>query len=590
MSYDLLTTSGINSLITSYKQNEVTKRLQPLEDRKNLYQNRSTSYSTLSSKLDSLKTLLESLKKTGSDSIFANKTSSSSNTEFVSATATSAAVKSSYQLRVNQLAKSDSLLTKDFISTETNTLDGTQTFQIKTGDGEGGEFVSNIEVNFSSGETQATALEKIQNAINIDKAEVSTSAVSASSTFTGSGAFVIDVEGTETTINYDYSNKTYEEVIDDLVLQIGDNVDGVSAEKVVNGTDVQLKLTVADSGKYITIDQSLDTGVLLGSSNLNLNVSKEKGASGSVTASLFSPKSGSSQLSITSKNTGLNYRIKQLTDISGTALDTFGLNLGSSRPSFDQAASIAGFIYSDITDANNQLNNRFTFNGIEMQRDSNSVSDVVSGVTFTLNSVMQSTDKDTTINVNVDKDYIKEKVNGFITQFNSLYIYLKDNTSVSSTATLKRDSNATSLLNSMKLFGYTDIAGIPSGDLQRLSQIGITFNTSTGLSLSDSSTFDNELESNTDEVEALFNSSSGVANSLFSTIDPFLGIDGYLATSQSSLDLNIKYLSDKIDATSDRIDKSADVLRSSYESMQLQLASLYQSQSYFSSFSSGSYY
>jgi len=447
-------------------------------------------------------------------------------------------------------------------------------------------------VDFVSGETNATALEKIQDAINSDKAEISSAALTATSNFTGSGSFDIDLNGTTTSISYNYSSQTYDSVIDDLVSQINDNTSGITAEKVTNGSNVNLKLTVNDSSKYITIDQTTDTGTLLGASNLDINVSKEKGASGIVTASLFTPTSGDSQLSLTSDQTGLDNRIKSLLDTgSGTALNTFGLNIGTSRPTFDQSTTpdTVGFVYSDITTANNQLNSKFTFNGIDMQRNSNTISDVVTGTTFTLNSEMQVSDKDVSISVESDVPGIKSKLEDYISKFNDTYTYIKEQTT-SSSGYLKNDSNASSLLSTFRTFGYTDISGIPSGDLQRLSQIGISFSTSTGLSISDSSLLESEIKGNTSQVESLFNSTNGIANDLYNTIDPFLGIDGYLANTQSSISSNITYFSDKIDSTSTRIDKSAEVLRSSYQKLQIQLASLIQNSSYLNSIGGGGYF
>jgi flagellar hook-associated protein 2 len=592
MALDLLSTSGINSLVSQYTVNEMNKRIGPLQDRKYKYTNLSSSYSTLSSSLGNLKSLLDSFKEVGSSSIFAAKSAVSSNTNFITASVSSSVVAGSYALRVNQLAKSDVLLSSDFSSSAANALTGSHSFTIKTGDGEGGEFTSTINAIFDGTETNKTALEKIRNAINADKAEVLSGSHDASETFTGSGSFVVNLNGTETTIDYDYSNLTYGEVIDDLVTKIGNDVDGLSAEKVVNGNNVELKLTVDNSDQYLTIDQSEDTGGLLGAGNLNINAIKEKSSAGSVSASLFAPQRNTSQISLTSKNTGLDYRILDISDDSGSsALAAFGLNLGQSRPTFDQgtAPDTAGFVYADTDQDTTLLNSIFEFNGLTIKRGSNVISDLVDGMTITLNAAMEADDTTVDLAVSNDVEHIKGKINEFIEKFNSVYSFIKTNSSSSNgiRGVFLGDSNASSLLSSFRTLGYSVIEGIPDGNLNKLSEIGITFDPHSGLKVSDATLLEQKLTGEVGQVESLFNSANGIANLIYDKIDPFLGIDGYLSTTQSRYDSNIKYLNDKITATQTRIDKSAEVMRGRYEKLQLQLAEFYSTQSYFNQLTGG---
>ena len=592
MALDLLSTSGINSLINQYTVSEMNKRIGPLQDRKYKYSNLSSSYSTLSSNLGNLKSLLDSFKEVGNSSIFAAKSAVSSNTNFISASVSSSVVAGSYALRVNQLAKSDVLLSPDFSASATNALTGAHSFTIKTGDGEGGEFTSTINAIFDGTETNKTALEKIRNAINADKVDVLSGSHDASETFTGSGSFVVNLNGTETTIDYDYSNLSYGEVIDDLVAKIGSDVDGLSAEKVVNGSNVELKLSVDNSDHYLTIDQSADTGGLLGAGNLNINAIKEKSSAGILSASLFAPQSNTSQLSLTAKNTGLDYRILDISDDTGSsALAAFGLDLGQSRPTFDQgtAPDTAGFVYADTDPDTTLLNSIFEFNGLTIKRGSNVISDLVDGMTLTFNAAMEADDATVDLAVSNDVEHIKGKINEFIEKFNSVYSFIKTNSSSSNgiRGVFLGDSNASSLLSSFRTLGYSVIEGIPDGNLNKLSEIGISFDPHTGLKVSDATLLEQKLTGEVGQVENLFNSANGIANLIYDKIDPFLGIDGYLSTTQSRYDSNIKYLNDKITATQTRIDKSAEVMRGRYEKLQMQLAEFYSTQSYFNQLTGG---
>ncbi len=592
MATDILTSSGIISLVNSYTSSQVQRLVSPLKTKQSKYQNLSTAYDTLTSKLSSFKTLLSDLKQTGTDSYFTGKSASTSNSDFITATATNAASASSFALRVSQLAKSDVVVSSDLTAATANSITGSHSFVIKTGDGSTGEYTSTINVDFNASETNQTVMEKIRDAINSDKAEVNSTAKSASSSYSGGAtSFVINLNGTETTISLN-GGGTYEQLIDEAVSNINDNVSGVTAEKVLDSVtgNVNLKLSVDDSSNYISISHSSGFDVV---SDLGMGVTKEKGASGLVTASAFAPNSSTYQLSVTSKESGLDNRITDLADISGTALSSVGLNLGVARPSFDQSATpdTAGFIYSDVTEAGNLLNSKMDFNGLTLQRNSNTVSDLVSGVTFQLKSVMQASDTTVSVSVSNDVSAVKSKIEDFIKKFNDVYTYLKDK---STTVSDKRgifigDANASSILDSLTSLGYSQISGLPDGDLSYLSQIGLSFTSSSGLSISDSSTLEKKIADSADQVEALFNSANGIANTLYDKVDPYLGSDGYLTKTKSSFDSNIKNYSDRIISVQNRIDKSAESLRGRYEQLQVQLVSLINMQSMygFSSSSNG---
>ncbi|PJA96754.1 MAG: flagellar cap protein FliD, partial [Ignavibacteriales bacterium CG_4_9_14_3_um_filter_34_10] len=356
--------------------------------------------------------------------------------------------------------------------------------------------------------------------------------------------------------------------------------------------DVKLQLSVEDSDDYITISSKSGFDVV---TDLGISVTKEKGASGIVTASVFSPSSGLSQFSVTSKNTGVDYRIKDLSDASGSAaLTQLGLNLGATRTSYDQTSDpdTPGFLYSDITSSSNLLNSKLTFNGISIQNNSNNIDNLVSGVTFNLNSVMQGTDNNVNVSVANDVSVVKSKVEEFVTKFNDIYKYLKSGTSSvdGNRGNLISDSNANSLMQFFRSIAYSEVSGLPASSLKYLTQIGITFSSTDGLSVSDSSLLEKKITDNADQVESLFNSSSGIANLVYDKIDPYLGSGGYLALSQSSMDTSISYLTDKISTAEKRIDKSAEVLRNKYQVLQNQLSILLTSSNLFSSSSSDSYF
>jgi len=582
MAYDLLTTSGINSLVNSYINTESQKRLSPLANRKTKYTSISNIYSGLLSKVDALKSKMSILKATGTSSAFAVKKATSSNTTAVTVSASTAAQKGAFALRVNQLAKNDLVVSLDKNSADFSTITtpGTYTFAIKGGDGEGGQFTSNVSVvleadDFTDGNISFEDLSVIvAKAINDDKAVVESSSVSGSTL--SSGSFTFDLNGTETTINY--SAGTYDEVIDSIITQLED-VSGLAAEKVVDGTNVSLKLTVTDSSKYISI--SGDTGTLV--SELGISVDQEKGASGIVSATSFSPSNGLSQISLTAKNSGAGFKIDELSDLSGGMLDQFGLNLGTTRTAFIQnesGADTAGYVHNTSI-----LNSKIVFNGLNIERNSNSISDLVSGVTLSLKSVMAVDDNDVTVDVANDVAAVKAKIDEFITSFNDVYNYIKTNTSSSDgvRGVLLGDASGSSLLSLLSSTAYSPISGLGSGTINSLTEMGITFNSNTGLSITDSSQLTNALENNIEEVEQTFNSDSGIAANLYNKLLPYAGYNGYLTARKNTIDGNIKSTSDSITKIQTKIEKDSEVLRNRYIQLQSQLSTLLNSTGSFGS-------
>lgn len=593
MADSILTTSSINSLVSSYTTSEQSKKIDPLTTRRTKYSNLSSAYSTLSDKLDALKTLLSDLKKTSSSTIFGSKIASSSNSDFVSVTATSNPAASSYTLRVNQLAKSDLVLSKNLTSSDYSTVvtaEGSYTFQIKTGDGEGGEYVSNVEVKFEAddfddnGITNSAVMKKIRDAINKDKAVVQSNAKAGTATYSGgTSTFKININGTEKSLTID-SATTYDDLISQLVTKINNNVTGVTAEKVVDESgNVRLKITGNDASKYISISSSSGYDLV---SDLGIGVTKEKGASGIVTASVFSPGTTTSQFSLTSKNSGEGYRITSLSDTSGSALDLLGINLGTSRTSYAQNTSgedTPGFVYNTSS-----LNAKLEFNGINMERSSNSITDLVAGATVSLKSVMTSSDDSVTVSFENDTSTIKSKIESFVEKFNEIYSYIKSN-STSSGGTrglFLGDANASSLLSSLTSVAYSNVSGINTEDISNLSEIGITFNASSGLVISDSTQLESALSDNITQVASLFNSTNGIATNLYSRVNSYIGVTGYLTKAKKTADDSVTTLNDTIKKAQKKIDKAAESLRTKYQLLQQQYANLISTSNLISSISS----
>ena len=465
MSIDALTSSGIDSMISAFKLNESQNRVTPLSTRRSRFQNVLSKFGVVSSRLDSLNSLLTNFKDSTS-SVYTTRKATSSNTSFISVSATSDASIAGYALRVDQLAKKDLLVSNSVSSSGSLGLEaGTFTINVKIG-----ETDKDVDVILDGTETNSSLMEKLRNALNNDE----------------------------------------------------------DVKKVMN-------------------------------------------------AAVFTPTSGNSRISFTSLNSGSDNKI-ELSDKTGNLLQSIGItsDLKTDRTQF--SSTDAGYQNTSVSN----LNSIMQFNGIEITRQTNSISDLVTGVTFTLNSVMQSSDKEVNIDVKNDSTDFKSKIQEFVTKFNDVYSYIRNNTQSTKEGIrgdLINDPTANAVMSSLRSIINKSFEGMDSG-VSSLSDIGISFSAINGLSV-DSSKLDEKLEKNLDSVKKLFSSETGVSNFLAESIKPALGSSGYIANVQNSINSDISRLSERITSTNERIDKSADVLRKQYMQLQLQMASLINTQASF---------
>jgi len=489
-------------------------------------------------------------------------------------------------MRVNQLAKSDLVVSNTMTSaTAVASMTGTHEFQIQSGD-----YTSTAELTLTGSETNESIMDALSAAINDDYAILTSDELDGSTSFNGSGSFVIDLNGTETTIDYDYSaGYTYSEVIDDLVSQISSSVNGVTAEKVTNGSNVSLQLTVDDKSQYITVDASNDTGTLLNSSNLNIDVTKEKSAASLATGSVFDPSTGESKFSISSTESGYDNRLI-LSDVTGSALDFVGLTstLLTNR-TITTTDTDAGFMYDTTSSTDNELNSVLEFNGITINRNSNSIDDLVDNVSFSLTSEMEDGDQTVNITVNNDTAEITGKIEDFISNFNDTYTYIKNRytSGESGRGIFMGDSTALSLMRNLQNTAISQVSGLSDDSYSYLSQIGIRFDTATGLSITDSSLLTTAIENEAGQVEDIFTSENGIATTLYDVVDGYIGADGSITNITNSIGNNITYLNNKIEYTQTSILKGSDILRKQYEGLQMQYATLLNMQSFYTGLGGG---
>jgi flagellar hook-associated protein 2 len=142
----------------------------------------------------------------------------------------------------------------------------------------------------------------------------------------------------------------------------------------------------------------------------------------------------------------------------------------------------------------------FTYNGVSITRSSNTVDDLIVGVTITLNEV-QDTGDTTSVSIEQDWTDIKTQINAFVSAFNSLVENLDSATSYDAeeetAGVFQGVSQLTSFLSSIK----QQVLSIDENG-RSLVDYGLTFEDGT-LSF-DEDTFDEMVEDDPDDVQDFF--------------------------------------------------------------------------------------
>ena len=141
----------------------------------------------------------------------------------------------------------------------------------------------------------------------------------------------------------------------------------------------------------------------------------------------------------------------------------------------------------------------FKVNGVAISKTSNSVSDVVQGVTLTLNKI---TTTPATLTVARDTASVSSSIGGFVKAYNELAATLKNISAYDpasrQSAILQGDSTVRTLQTQLRSILSTPVVGT-SGALTTLSDVGVSFQKDGTLALNQSK-LDSVIASNFSDI------------------------------------------------------------------------------------------
>jgi flagellar hook-associated protein 2 len=218
----------------------------------------------------------------------------------------------------------------------------------------------------------------------------------------------------------------------------------------------------------------------------------------SISASIVNDGTGN-RLVITSKDTGEVNSLKiSVADDDGNNTDTGGL----SALAYDPLASSNNM--TQMTAAKNALLN---VDGMSISKSSNTVSDVIQGVTLTLKSITSASN---TLSVGTDTDTIQASVQSFVDAYNALNTSMRNLTKFvsagsTSNGALLGDSTARDIM--VKLKSMLSASSPTATTFKTLTDIGVTMGSTGALTL-DSTKLQKAITTNVSDVAKLFSPSA----------------------------------------------------------------------------------
>jgi len=550
-------------------QLELVREKEPLTQMQTNQSNNKLKLSSMQSLNSQIASLNSSISTLNTSSTYAAKSANSSNTGVATITAGATSAVGTYKLtKVSQLATSTKMT-----SNSTN-----------VGGGIGGSISPNATlINAGFG-------------------------ITPSNGGTAKGLFTID----GVSIEYDVETDKLEDGTDtehSIVHRINSAMTAAGKNITADYDETTDKFTLVRTGSTDTISISSggDRGNLLSALNLTSATQDTSGSNNTVTSSIHLKTVKADEILTSAKsNFGVSITAGSFT-INGTTLNissTDTLNSVLEKVNSSSAGVTASYdrttdklvlnskttgatsiTVGSSSDTSNFLSGAFIKNGVATEeigknaifqieginngnpitRNSNSISDLIDGVTIQLKSTYNTgttTETPVSLSVSQDTSSAYNAISSFVSNFNSLVSNLKiqtapadvENDTVKTEAgVLHGDSFFTRMRSELQLQA-TDIVGDVTGNYNSLSSIGITLNENGELSI-DSSKLNSALSSNMSDVQQMFtNSSSGIA----STMSTYL--NGITDSSTGSLTKSIEYFTETSNNLDNQITKFEEYL------------------------------
>lgn len=379
--------------------------------------------------------------------------------------------------------------------------------------------------------------------------------------------------------------KTYSSVLSYTGTVANSSVASVTAGSSASAGSYSLEVTQlaraqkVQSAGYTSASDTVSTGTLTistGSSSVDVTIDSTNNTLSGVAKAINAANAG---VTASVVNDGSSYYLVVTGNDTGSS-NSFSMS-GISELEYD-ASSSSSSAMSTIYSAQDA---KFNLDGISYTRSSNTVSDVVTGLTLSLTGT--NTDNPTQITVAASSSDLETKVNTFISAYNSVINLIDSETAYDSTTKSAGDLNGDSSVSRIKEQLRSVISGtFTAGSLTRLSSLGVKIAVDGTLSISDQSTFSAALSNSPTDVAKLFagqGATTGLADGIYTKVSEFLASDGAVANRIDAINASISKIETKISTLDNRMNIIEATYRSKFTALDTLVSSLNSTSSYLTS-------
>ena len=277
-----------------------------------------------------------------------------------------------------------------------------------------------------------------------------------------------------------------------------------------------------------------------------------------------------------------------MTNLGTSAAPDYQIRIVNTSDTAAEITASGGNIFTGLTFASAAaVAGSVTINGNTVTRSTNTITDLVPGLTINLVGTGNST-----ITVAQDNSALSSKVSAFVTAFNTLDKSLKDISSYDATAKkgaiLYGDSTINSLRREIRSIITSTLGVDATTSYNRLSQVGVSFKSDGTLSL-DSTALNTAISANFNKVAKLFSGTGvstdslglhGFAYQLNTVLTSATGIDGSITNRKSSLQSDVRRLQARAEQEQLRLADLQQMYQKQYTALDKTVASLNSMASY----------
>lgn len=294
-----------------------------------------------------------------------------------------------------------------------------------------------------------------------------------------------------------------------------------------------------------------------------------------INASYIKDTTSTGRITFTSKNSGTDNAITFSGDHQ--LLKELGLNRVKQAQSSRDIANDndAGYVTANALD----LSSKVVMNSLNIYRNSNTIDDIVPGVTLNLLKPQEANDQPVVITTEVDTNGVKDLINNVLTSLNDIIEFINSNKQVA-----RSESSVNQLRFNIRSLASVKIDSINGENSPKyLADLGIKIDNNGKFSFTDTTTLEKYLKEDPMKVAQIFTNEDGIIRKINDFVYNLQGTDGLISQKKSSITKQIKNYDDKIKETQSRIDTQAENLRKQYTTM---LKTYYEAMNQYNSYSS----